>query len=96
MNRIAEYAYVESAKETHRIRQREMVYDATGLLWQILERNPALESISYEDASRFRDLISKFRSTLSDNPQPQVIIVLYALIAYTLLLNLQRTLEKAI
>jgi hypothetical protein len=87
MNRISEYAYVKSAKESEEIYLNKARMFLREDLWEIVMTNPAVHSITPEGAEEINHMIAGLVKTIDEPRSTALYIQFYVFIYYIYILK---------
>jgi len=91
LNRLAEYAYVESAKELQSAELRLTGQRLGQLMWETLAENPRTDGIAWEKCREYQKLVAQVREAVSSAGSVEPSMRIVTLLFYVRLLEaLQR------
>jgi len=96
LNRVAEYSYVKAAKESQDIYFNQASAYLKEDMWQMLERNSSLKSVTLEQGREFKAMIGSVVEPLHRAHSSDAYAYLYAMLIYMTLFRIQALLEKRV
>jgi len=95
LQRLAEYAYVQSAENRQDDFLRLTSLDLAEEMWEALAHNPATKGISWEQSLQYGGLVKEVREALDAARSPEVLLRLFTLLLYGKLVEVVRAVAPA-
>lgn len=94
LNRVAEYSYVRSAKQSQEIyfsQARTYLWED---LWEIAEKNQSNSDVDYGKACEIKNMINSLINSIDIAKSEEVYIRLYSVMVYIYLLNILKIIDE--
>jgi hypothetical protein len=90
LQRLAEYAYVQSAENRQEDFLRLACLELSDEMWEALAHNPATKGITWEKCLEHRELVRQVREALDSALSPEILVRFYTLLFYARLVEAMR------